>query len=255
MTSKESKTLPKESNEWTAIAIHGMPGNYEHFSGLFETFGGKESSVRVISPNMPEFSLTRQSMAFWHSNNERSQFIRDFLKAINVSQIDCLISHSAGIHPIAKIWSKPEDLKIGSIGLFCPQPLWVTKLFFRLSRNLAYFAENKIGIKLMDVLRPDLIAHRFGYPMRFESVDEVLMLWLFSRLDPNNLHKRLEYLKNHKIPTLVVYGERDKLIQKSANERDFVRFTDENTPQSRPQNDDKILSKICYPREFGLLGN
>ena len=89
----------------TIVGIHGNPGHFTHFSGLIDSFGGQESTIRVIIPNIPDFSLTRKTMAFWHSNEERSQLIRDFLKAINVSKIDCLISHSAGIHPISTFWS------------------------------------------------------------------------------------------------------------------------------------------------------
>ena len=89
----------------TVVAIHGNPGHHKHFSHLINYFNDRNCKVRVIVPNMPDFSITRKSMAFWHSNEERSQFIRDFLRAINVSSIDCLISHSVGIHPISLIWT------------------------------------------------------------------------------------------------------------------------------------------------------
>ena len=95
----------------TILAIHGIPGYYHHFNELIKYFN-KEPRVRVIVPNMPDFSLTRKTMAFWHSNEERAQFIRDFLKAINVSTIDCLISHSAGIHPISQIWSNVRTFQL-----------------------------------------------------------------------------------------------------------------------------------------------
>ena len=90
----------------TIVAIHGIPGYYHHFNELIELFAkNNDLNVRLIVPNMPDFSLTRKTMAFFHSNQERSQLLRDFLKAINVSTIDCLISHSAGIHPISVLWS------------------------------------------------------------------------------------------------------------------------------------------------------
>ena len=96
-----------DSDVKTIVAIHGNPGNLEHFNGLIDYFESIENKtkVRVIVPNMPDFNITRKTMAFWHSNEEMSQFIRDFLKAINVSTIDCFVSHSVGIHPISLIWS------------------------------------------------------------------------------------------------------------------------------------------------------
>lgn len=50
--------------------------------------------------------------------------------------------------------------------------------------------------------------------MTYANVDEVLLTVMIAAngLDQNRLHQRLEYLKNNKIKTLVVYGEKDKLI-------------------------------------------
>ena len=95
-----------DSDVKTIVAIHGNPGTHQHFNSISDYFQTNKWKVRVIVPNMPDFSITRKTMAFWHSNEERAQFIRDFLKAINVSTIDCLISHSAGIRPISLIWTE-----------------------------------------------------------------------------------------------------------------------------------------------------
>ena len=99
------KDIKNERDVKTVVAIHGNPGHHKHFSGLVDYFTQNDGKIRVIVPNMPDFSITRRTMAFWHSNEERSQFIRDFLTAINVSTIDCLVSHSVGIHPISLIWT------------------------------------------------------------------------------------------------------------------------------------------------------
>ncbi|XP_054153582.1 uncharacterized protein LOC128952249 [Oppia nitens] len=202
----------------TIVAIHGNPGHYKHFSGLFEYFSGK--SVRVIVPNMPDFSITRQKMAFWHSNEERSQFIRDFLKALNVSTIDCLISHSAGIHPISLLWTNPQELTIRSIGIFSPQ--YLSDRFFKINKFFAIFTTNKLGIAVMDWLKPhELLKGRS--PMTYNSVDEVLFFALVhSYIENTDYYKKLEVLKTMKLPTIVVYGESDKLVSK----RNFEEFVE-----------------------------
>ena len=89
----------------TMVAIAGGFGHFNQFKSLINKFCDKQSKVRLIVPNMVDFSVTRKTMAFWHSNEERTQFIRDFLNAINVSTIDCLVSHSAGINPISGLWA------------------------------------------------------------------------------------------------------------------------------------------------------
>ncbi len=99
-----------ETNECkTIVAIHGIPGHHKHFNELIDYFS--KSKVRVIVPNLPDFSLTRQSMSFWHTTEERAQFIRDFLKALNLNKIDCLICHSAGVHPISLLWSHVRNVQ------------------------------------------------------------------------------------------------------------------------------------------------
>ncbi|XP_054152401.1 uncharacterized protein LOC128951179 [Oppia nitens] len=241
----------------TILAIHGIPGYYNHFDKLYQYFGNKCSSVRVIAPNMPDFGLTRQTMAFWHSNEERSQFIRDFLKAINVSTIDCLVSHSAGIHPISMLWTDPQELAIKSIGLFCPQPLWLSKNVLFYSELTSYLAKHKLGIKLMDTIRPDRIAHRFGYPMSYANVDEVLLTVCFGSISLNQqlLHQRLQFIRQHKIPTLMVLGERDKLILKNnlkylfqdlgVNDSHFVKYlSDKDNDRSDNKTNDKSENDI-----------
>ncbi|CAG2115354.1 unnamed protein product [Medioppia subpectinata] len=172
----------------------------------------KEFPIRVIVPQMPEFSLTRLSMAFWHSNDERSQFIRDFLQAINVTKIDCLVSHSGGTNANSKIWSDPQELTIGSICLFSPFVFWKLPHFQTVCRYWAQVGETTAGINAMDALRPDKMARDLGFMLSLESVDEMLLCGHFSRSDTDKLHHRLEYIRSHQIPTLLVHGERDDLV-------------------------------------------
>ena len=115
---------------------------------------------------------------------------------------------------------------------------------------------SEFGIKLMDAIKPNLIAHRMGYPMSYENVDEVLLTVVFgaNALDRHKLHQRLEYLKNNQIKTLVVYGQRDKLIVKEnfkrlirdlgADKKDFVVYSknDSIEREADPQSQVRVLS-------------
>ncbi|XP_054169369.1 uncharacterized protein LOC128966544 [Oppia nitens] len=173
---------------------------------------------------MPDFGLTRQTKAFWHSNEERSQFIRDFLKAINVSTIDCLVCHSSGIQPVSMLWSDPRNLVIKSLGLFCPQPLWHQKHYLNISKFLSNFAKTETRIKFLEVLKVHKYAHKFYYPIEYPNVDQLLFVSIYaSGVNPDELHQRIKYLRKEKIPTLVVFGERDKTIHKKA----VKQFVDE----------------------------
>lgn len=88
----------------TVVAIHGLPGNFSHFDRLIEFY--RKTNTRVIVPNLPDFSHTRQNKSFWHSNQEKAIFIKDFLSKLNISIVDCLISHSYGCQTIAALWEE-----------------------------------------------------------------------------------------------------------------------------------------------------
>lgn len=84
------------------VAIHGTPGYYTHFDKIIQHF--RDTNVRVIAPNLPSFADTRRTKAFWHTTLEKGQFLKDFLARLNITTIDCLISHSFGIQTIATLW-------------------------------------------------------------------------------------------------------------------------------------------------------
>ena len=92
----------------------------------------------------------------------------------------------------------------------------------KIFQTIAYFSRNRFGIKVFDKIRIDSIAHKLGSPMTYTDVNEVLLMNSFycNGLEQNTLHKKLEFIRN-KIPILVVYGERDKLVLK----KDFKQLT------------------------------
>ena len=90
---------PQKAFDKTILAIHGNPGYLHHFNQLISHYRG--SRVRVIVPNLPDFSHTRSSgNIFWHSTPEKVAFVKDFLGKIGVDKIDCLIGHSFGIQTV-----------------------------------------------------------------------------------------------------------------------------------------------------------
>jgi pimeloyl-ACP methyl ester carboxylesterase len=112
----------------------------------------------------------------------------------------------------------------------------------------------------MDALKPHLIAHKVGYPMSLANVDEVLLTVTISLfVEHEKLHQRLQQLKNKRIPTLVVYGERDKLVLKNSfnklledlgvNQKDLNYFSADGTIEKTITNEDWI--KVLIFRNGG----
>jgi pimeloyl-ACP methyl ester carboxylesterase len=224
----------------TILAIHGIPGHHQHFKRLIEYFSDnsvnsqneniacsikKDINYRVIVPNLPNFSLTRQSnMTFWHSNLERAQLIRDFLQQINVSTIDCLAVHSAGLHLCSRLWfglgyDQEQKLDIKSFALLSPHSMfqWNKRSFLvRLfSPPISRMARHKHGLKLIDLFKIYRITNLLGYPIRFSNNDDLIFNAFHPKyMEIETLHERLEYLVSNKFPTLIIFGENDSLISK-----------------------------------------
>lgn len=76
-------TRPADKSVPTILAVHGAPGNYKDYSQLIEYFGRE---VRVIAPNFPNMAFTDRTRTFRHTTEEKVEYLRDFLKEINVDK-------------------------------------------------------------------------------------------------------------------------------------------------------------------------
>ena len=104
------------------LAIHGSTDTLYTFTKLVEQY--RNSDVRVIAPNLPDFTHTRHNKIFWHTQEEKAHFIRDFLHKLNIDTIDCYVSHSFGIQAAAtlcqQVTLRPlESILKKFIFLFC----------------------------------------------------------------------------------------------------------------------------------------
>ena len=78
------------------LAIHGGGGHWSNFDVLIDHYRN-DKDVRLLVPNLPDFSHTRSSKHhYWNSVSERLQFVKCFLRQINMLSIDCLVVHSLG---------------------------------------------------------------------------------------------------------------------------------------------------------------
>ncbi|XP_052241727.1 uncharacterized protein LOC127851831 [Dreissena polymorpha] len=87
------------------LGIPSSVGTHEELQSSLLTFA--KLGYRVIIPNLPDSQYCRaksrqESVVFMHSVNERSAFIRDFLREIKVDKVDlCLVNRDSvysGVH-------------------------------------------------------------------------------------------------------------------------------------------------------------
>jgi len=84
----------------TALCLHGAPGCHKDYQHLIKYF--IKRNVRVIAPKFPNYGLTKKT-PFCHSPAEKSEYIKDFLQAINVDRVDLLLCHSSGLFVAARL--------------------------------------------------------------------------------------------------------------------------------------------------------
>lgn len=263
-----------------ALALHGAPGSYHDFALLIHHL--TQQNVRVIAPNFPEYTATvKTKRVFRHSADEKAAYLRDFLKAIGVSKIDLLVSHSSAIFPTLLILlnanreaiarkerqkqeqqqeqlqqgrrqNKQQDkqqannninvnknnnsnsnnnsaddtvkvvvefdepIEIRALALFNPAghrlPKSMKPTWWKCGSVHIY--QHKIGRYWFRKLGPACLTV-IGVPVRVDNMDNVMLSATVMRNSKcHRVLRQLQQLSQMKVPTLLVFSENDKLIEK-----------------------------------------
>lgn len=202
-----------KSKSPTVLAIHGSPGSYRDFADLIIRLQFK--GYRVIVPNLPDMKLTDQTLTFYHSTEEKSELLADFMQTIQVPSVDCAIVHSAGVFPLMKLWhDRTFDIK--SLMLINPsghrtiramKPQWLINNLLRL--NLippGRWLYRRYGHLIAQAAKVKVDASK-------EASDSAVLACLTIYMAGiTRLVKYYEALRERKTPTSFFYSDRDKLI-------------------------------------------
>ncbi|XP_054152588.1 uncharacterized protein LOC128951363 [Oppia nitens] len=231
----------------TIVVMHGFPGSYRDFDRLIKHFGGDDDNgkqnVRLIVPNFPNFEDTDRLNYFWHSSEERSQYLKDLLRQLNVRQIDCLVCHSASVSTAAYFWSsitEPIDsLKINSVCLLAtPGPKVATKLghvFTGTVTNLMRvpsirrFFRSRWSASLPTSVRR--LLPYIGVSSKLDFDDFALLMTVYYLFDTEGtVVQRIRHLADKQIPTVAVFGLADRYHKKEIydNILDILGATEDN---------------------------
>ena len=196
----------------TILILHGTPGSYYDYFKLLVTFGEKN---RIIIPNFPDFNYTIKNDCFWHSAEEKSEFIMDFLKHLNVKNIDCLVAHSMAAYTASYLWiyAGLEDyFKLGSVCLLSPVGMYKFRRRHKIKLKLI---TNMCRSRLLSKLLPARLMNFYTLtPKGPSSTNFELSAWRALTLGLSNYEKytlRLKMLAFKRIPTIVTFSSNDKL--------------------------------------------
>ncbi|GFU18593.1 uncharacterized protein NPIL_372641 [Nephila pilipes] len=212
---------PKSNNDGkqplTVMCIHGIPGNYGVFSHLIKALA--DNGVRVIVPNFPGTLFLpgkHKKELFRHSVEEKAQVFKDFLKALNVSEVDCIVAHSSGIYPALQLVLDPA-LKVkcqvffntgGHKATVTMKPYWIIW-------TCTYLYLNPLGRIFIQKAGRFIMKYILRTPIRDDNIDGISLLavtMIFSQF-----WKTKEIfidIAKKSIPTLYCFSEDDKVVEK-----------------------------------------
>ncbi|KAH9407925.1 hypothetical protein TYRP_011574 [Tyrophagus putrescentiae] len=229
----------------TIVALHGTPGYLQHFDVLFAEYQKQTSGsrVRLIAPNLPDFSHTRSTGGlFWHTAEEKVAFLRDLLlNRLQVTTIDCLVAHSAGAQTALALATEHHQdpdpgprLKIRSIALLSPQPMLdpvapavraAARRLFRLASLAGKVGASEAFYRLLSVAQLHRLI-RSAY--RFATTDE--LLWALTTLvdlqTPLSVQRRVNEVvqKSSSLPVTLLYGSRETIISRRAQHQFLTEY-------------------------------
>ncbi|KAM7292126.1 uncharacterized protein ISCGN_025373 [Ixodes scapularis] len=243
-----------------AVVLHGAPGGYGDFSeNLVPRL--RAAGVDVLVPNLPGMAFSLQNKFFWHSIEERTALLKDFLKEMNITRIDALVAHSAAIFPSLRITLEEPGAApaVKSLALLAPnsiltpktlEPLWLTRRIVRAYRRFP-------------LLRPLVgavvrTAHSLGLsPLK--PVVEDFMLSVTTYLESRYAESSplLEAVSLRRLPTLVAISRDDRLLPYpvllavcttlGAGEEDMWCFGPDGQLR-RPGKPDSWLKVVCFDK-------
>lgn len=195
------------------LAVHGAPGSYYDFEEMIAFL--KNQGVRIVAANFPDLSLIRERGIFKHTNEERSEFLHDWLKEIGVNRVDVAITHSSGVYSTIKLWQENHNL-IKSLVMLNPaghrratamKPAWMMN-------TAAYLYVTGVGRELFHSLFVHLV-RALGSKVKIDEdniLNALLTCMTMTFAGVETFASTLKELSMRKTPTCYLYSEKDKLI-------------------------------------------
>ncbi|KAL1427512.1 hypothetical protein MTO96_017221 [Rhipicephalus appendiculatus] len=195
----------------TVLLLHGAPGSYRDFTQLVPFLDSQ--GVTVISPRWPDLRLSYQTGTFWHSAEEKTQLLTDFLRAINISKVDMLVAHSSAIYPTLNVMTRPGMPQVKAVALLAPaghqlvraiRPLPLMRAFAVHYTNPRYQGFMRhLGIAIMKYTRN---------PIKPNIEDAIMSLQTMIFSDYEEVGDKIKQVANSGIPLLIAFSENDRAI-------------------------------------------
>ena len=160
----------------------------------------------VYCLDMPGFGESDEPKQRWNLD-EFIDFVIKFIKSQDIKELE-LIGHSNGGRIIIKLISKKLDFKVNKIILMGSAGIVHKKSFSQKAKIRSFKIGKKIlGCKLIKVIFPnalDKFKNKFG-SADYKNASPIMKACMVSLINED----LKEYLPNIKVPTLLIWGEKD----------------------------------------------
>ncbi|KAL3210577.1 hypothetical protein MRX96_037047 [Rhipicephalus microplus] len=156
---------------------------------------------------------------WWHSCDEKTRLVIDFLEKLNINKIDMLVSHSTGSTPAVQLIAEEPSINVKSLAFL----MATTTRYFRGTQNKVLFnpafiwaMKSRRGVAIMTPLF-QAVANLIRHPSRGQAYDTFFSYHSSIGCEDHRVEQQLATIRDRKIPTLVVVSGNDRLLSKEDN--------------------------------------
>lgn len=199
------------------LMFTGAPGQYQDYSYNIPFLD--KNGVDVLSFNWPGFDFTMATGYWWHSCDEKTRLVVDFLKKLKINKIDMLVSHSTGSTPAVQLVAEEPSIDVKSLALLMP----IASRHFRGSQSPLLFnpatmwaMRSRRGAAIVMPLFQAVMT-LIRHPTRGQAYDVFFAYHSCIGYEEHRVEKQLATIRDRKVPTLVVVSNNDRLLSKRDN--------------------------------------
>lgn len=179
---------------------------------------------------------------YLHKVEEKAIYLNDFLKKIDVNNVDMLLTHSSGVYPSLYLWNTLRDMpdnrlrEIKSFAFFSPpgsrrikamRPKWFTQ-------SVGDFYCTTYGRKMLRFTGAKIFKLA-GVQLKLDNIDNLLIACVtMNNTKEHLLDGHLRVIDDKKLPVFYSFSEDDRLIEKeifyecleqlNLDKKDLVRY-------------------------------
>lgn len=159
---------------------------------------------------------------YLHKVEEKAIYLNDFLKQVNVNNVDMLITHSSGVYPSLYLWNNLREMpdnrlkEIGSFTFFSPpgyrrikamRPKWFTQ-------GIGDFYSTEFGRKVFRFTGAKMFKLA-GVQLKLDNIDNLLIACVTMNNSKEHLLKdHFKLIDKKQLPVFFTFSEDDRLIEK-----------------------------------------